>query len=134
MSIYGGRKAWKDFSDVSHRVPGGPPSVGVDEAPVDGAGSWTSVRRAQPANYILPLTRAWLDRLPADVQPAALVTRYPRIVNMIAAQWRDRRGCPSLFDELLGDRRGGRGGFPPTSRHDLLSLQEYWYNGRPRGQ
>ncbi|MGH8801119.1 MAG: hypothetical protein ACREX6_02330 [Casimicrobiaceae bacterium] len=134
MSIYGGRKSWKDFSDLSHRVPDRERSAEVDEVQVDHGADWASIRRAQPADFILPVTQAWLTTLPADVLPTALIARYPRVVNMIAAQWWDRRECPSLFNELLGDHRGGRAGFPRASQRDLLSLQEYWYNGHASDQ
>jgi hypothetical protein len=35
----------------------------------------------------------------------------------------------AVVRELLGDRRGGRAGFPPAVRRDLLRLQEFWYSG-----
>lgn len=129
MSIYGGRKHWKNFGDLDHRVPAGAPPADIDDAPVDRGADWASMRKARPADFILPATRAWLDALPADVVPASLVERYPRIVNMIAMHWSDRLQCARLFDELLGDRRAGRAGFPPASQRDLLDLQEFWYNG-----
>ncbi|HMA31767.1 MAG TPA: hypothetical protein VKT00_08140, partial [Casimicrobiaceae bacterium] len=90
---------------------------------------WQAVRKATPAAYLLPSTRKWVESLPDDVCPKVLAKRYPRIVNMIAAQWNDRGGCPELFQELLGDRRGGRAGFPPGAYRDIVALQEYWYNG-----
>ena len=90
---------------------------------------WLALRKAAPANYLLPSTLKWVQGLPADVYPVTLVARYPRIVNLIAAQWNDRAGCPLLLDELLGDRRGGRSGFPPAAHRDIVGLQEYWYNG-----
>jgi hypothetical protein len=46
-------------------------------------------------------------------------------------QWNDRIACPAYFDELLVDRRGGRQGFPPAVRRDLLKLRDYWYGGEP---
>jgi hypothetical protein len=49
---------------------------------------------------------------------------------MIAVQWNDHRGAPGLFEDLLTDRRGGRAGFPPAVRRDLLSVQEFWYSGQ----
>ena len=65
-----------------------------------------------------------------DAEGAAeeVATRFPRIVNLIASQWNDRHGAPKLFEELLVDRRGGRAGFPPAVRHDLLRLREFWYS------
>lgn len=136
MSIYGSRRRWKDFHDLHHRIPSGTvPGAGgqapeeVDEVRVDRGADWAHQRKAKPADFILPSTRAWLSTLPAEIMPVALATHYPRIVNTIAMHWSDKRGCPELFDELLSDRRGGRAGFPAASARDLLNLQEYWYNG-----
>jgi tankyrase len=64
------------------------------------------------------------------VAPCALASQFPRIVNLIAAQWNDHQNTPELFADLLGDRRGGRAGFPPAVRRDLLNLQEFWYSGK----
>lgn len=129
MSIYGSRKRWKDFNDIHHTVPGDAPPRRDQENPVDRGADWAAQRKAQPADFLLPSTRAWIATLPADVVPSALMVRYPRILNAIAMQWTDKLGCPKLFDELLSDRRGGRAGFPAASQRDLLNLQEYWYNG-----
>jgi hypothetical protein len=128
MSIYGGRRGWGDLNDVVQPItrpsPPGP-------APTDTATSseWSSVRKAKPAQYLLPQSEKWFDALPPEVAPCALASNFPRIVNVIVAQWNDHRGAPDLFAELLGDRRGGRAGFPPAVRRDLLKLQEFWYSG-----
>ena len=90
---------------------------------------WSSVRKAKPADYLLPQSEKWFDALPQQVAPCALASQFPRIVNLIVAQWDDHRGAPQLFEDLLGDRRGGRAGFPPAVRRDLLRLQEFWYSG-----
>ena len=67
---------------------------------------------------------------PNDVAPCALASQFPRLVNLIVSQWNDHRNAPGLFEELLGDRRGGRAGFPPAVRRDLQNLQEFWYSGK----
>jgi hypothetical protein len=128
MSIYGGRRAWKDFNDVYQKTVAGE-SAHRESAAAVASDEWLALRKAAPANYLLPSTLKWVQGLPADVYPVTLVARYPRIVNLIAAQWNDRAGCPLLLDELLGDRRGGRSGFPPDAHRDIVGLQEYWYNG-----
>ncbi|MBS0325159.1 MAG: hypothetical protein JSS46_01280 [Proteobacteria bacterium] len=132
MSIYGSRKRWNELQDLQRQVRDGAPQDAADEAPPDRGADWAPQRKAEPADFILPATRTWLAALPDDVRPATLVERYARIVNRIAQQWNDKVGCPALFDELLGDRRGGRAGFPAKSQRDLVRLQEYWYNGRGR--
>ncbi|MHB8495660.1 MAG: hypothetical protein ACYDDG_14030 [Casimicrobiaceae bacterium] len=129
MSIYGGRRGWKDFNDVfQKRAASGAPGETAASAAAAGDG-WLDARKAAPANYLLSSTRKWIESLPDDVHPNALATRYPRIVNLIAAQWTDHGTCPLLFEDLLGDRRGGRAGFPPDVHRDLVCLQEFWFNG-----
>ena len=123
-SIYGrNRGGWDDLNDVVQPVrPRG-------AAPNRDDTDWSGVRKAKPADYLLPQSEKWFDALPPEVAPRALATQFPRIVNLIVSQWNDHRGAPELFEELLGDRRGGRAGFPPEVRRDLLKIQEYWYIG-----
>ena len=129
MSISGGRRGWSDLNDVVQPI--------TRPRTVDGSGSalkssidWSSVRKAKPADYLLPQSEKWSDGLPPQIAPCALATHFPRIVNVIVAQWNDHVNAPGVFEELLGDRRGGRAGFPPAVRRDLLVLQEFWYRGR----
>lgn len=126
-SIYGGsRGGWRDMNDVVQPVT----HLRKEAAqPRPDATDWSGVRKAKPADYLLPQSEKWFDALPPDVAPCALASQFPRIVNLIVAQWNDHRGAPDLFEELLGDRRGGRAGFPPAVRRDLLKIQEYWYSG-----
>jgi len=125
-SIYGGsRGGWNDLNDVVQ--PARPLAVVSERVPDDR--DWSSVRKARPADYLLPQSEKWFDALPPEVAPRTLATQFPRIVNLIVAQWNDHRGAPDLFEELLGDRRGGRAGFPPAVQRDLLKVQEYWYRG-----
>lgn len=125
-SIYGGNRGWSDMNDVVQ--PMARPQAADVAAPADTT-DWSKMRKAQPANFLLPQSEKWFDSLPTQIAPCALATQFPRIVNLIARQWDDHRGAPELFAELLGDRRGGRAGFPPAVRRDLLKLQEYWYSG-----
>jgi hypothetical protein len=132
MSIYStNRGGWRELNDVVQSVPPRPQSAGAAQPNPDTT-DWTSVRKARPAEYLLPLTEKWFDAFPADQAPCALTSQYPRVANLIAVQWRDHRGAPELFDDLLTDKRGGRAGFPPAVRRDLLMLQEYWYRGHLR--
>lgn len=124
--IYGGTRGWSDLNDVVQPVvrPAAGSAPSKDEAT-----DWSRVRKARPADYLLPQSEKWFDSLPPHLAPCALASQFPRIVNMIVVQWNDHRGAPELFAELLGDRRGGRAGFPPAVRRDLLMLQELWYSG-----
>ena len=136
MSIYStNRGGWRELNDVVQTVPRAQPAVSPSASssqPQADTTDWTSVRKAHPAEYLLPLTEKWFDAFPPDKAPCALASQYPRVANMIAVQWRDHRGAPELFEDLLTDKRGGRAGFPPAVRRDLLMLQEYWYRGQLR--
>lgn len=129
MSIYGGRRGWNDLNDVVQPITR-PRAAERPASPLQAATDWSTVRKARPADYLLPQSEKWFDSLPAEVAPCALASQFPRIVNLIVSQWNDHRNAPALFEELLGDRRGGRAGFPPVVRRDLLNLQEYWYSGK----
>ena len=129
MSIYGGRRGWNDLNDVVQPIARARQAE-VAAKTVDDNARWASVRKAQPANYLLPQSEKWFDSLPPSVAPCALASQYPRVVNMIVAQWNDHRHAPEVFADLLGDRRGGRAGFPPPVRRDIENLQEYWYSGK----
>lgn len=91
-------------------------------------------RRSPPSPQDQELSRvslAWLDLLPARVQPLALCTRYPRIANRLAVCWADPVLTDLVLDDLLIDRRGGRQGFPAAVLADLLMLREL-HERRPR--
>jgi hypothetical protein len=128
MSIYTrGRGGWKEMNDVVQAVPRAHAAVAAETRP--DTTDWTSVRKARPAEHLLPLTEKWFDAFPPDKAPCALASQYPRICNLIAVHWNDHRGAPELFEDLLTDRRGGRAGFPPAVRRDLIAVQETWYSG-----
>ena len=128
MTIYGRRKGSLNY-DVFHEthVAAAPAATSTDVSH-DEFQDWSSVRKARPANHLLPVSQQWLERLPHDVCPLALAMQFPRIANLVAMQWNDRRACPAYFEELLIDRRGGRRGFPADVRHDLTKLRDYWYS------
>jgi hypothetical protein len=128
VSIYGGRRGWSDLNDVVQPIPRARPAE-VARTVANDSTDWSSVRKARPADFLLPQSEKWFEGLPPEVAPCALATAFPRIVNLIASQWNDHGGAPDLFAELLGDRRGGRAGFPPAVRRDLVRLQAYWYSG-----
>ena len=129
MSIYGRRQGWNDLNDVVQPASPQLALSPVSPSALTSTTDWSSVRNAKPADYLLPQSEKWFDALPQQVAPCALASQFPRIVNLIVAQWDDHRGAPQLFEDLLGDRRGGRAGFPPAVRRDLLRLQEFWYSG-----
>ena len=82
-------------------------------------------RRVQPLNQQLPAAARWAANLPEEVQPRILLQRLPRIANLVARLWQDDNALRVYLDDLLGDRRKGRRGFPPEIHSELLVLREY---------
>lgn len=87
------------------------------------------LRRAQPYSEALPVTLRWMHKLPAEVQPVALLKQFPRIANALAHTWHDSSEFERTLDDLIIDRRGGRRGFPAEVTEELLVLRDY-YQGR----
>ena len=130
MSIYGRRKGLTGYETIQ-----GEPFMGtapVDmRPPLDDSRDWSHLRKARPVEVLLPMGERWLRSLPPNVRPQALEAQFPRIVNLIALQWDDRKRCPDYFLELTTDRRGGRRGFPPAVGRELSVLLDYWYAREP---
>lgn len=85
------------------------------------------LRKANPVNVMLPVGRRWLDSLPEEMRPLHLVKEFPRLVNLIALEWRDPAAAARLLTELLGDSRHGRQGFPPAVHVELHRLHFHAY-------
>ena len=80
-------------------------------------------RKAVPANLPLPRTLTWAESLPPDIRPTALLRRYARIANLIAATWPDAKAFETYMESLLTDKRGGcRQGFPVDVLRELTTL------------
>ena len=130
MSIYG-RRGWDNVSDLHPKAVVPENTLSGDSSA--GARDWSKLRKAKPAEYLLPSSKKFLDQLPPEVLSGALASQYARIVNLIALHWNDRSSCASYFKELLTDQRGGRQGFPAPVRRDLVELWAYWTRmGPPR--
>jgi hypothetical protein len=67
----------------------------------------------------------WVFGLPAALRPEWTVLLFPRIANRIARCWRDADMLDALFDDLLNDRRGNRGGLPPQVHDELVRLDRH---------
>jgi hypothetical protein len=89
------------------------------------AGDGKHQRRGAPANVLIPPTLKWVETLPPNVRPTALLRQYPRIVNLIAAAWRDPQSFDTYMDSLLTDKRGNRKGFPSEILNELDALRRY---------
>jgi hypothetical protein len=70
-------------------------------------------------------TELWLLRLPPKLRPMALADQFPRVANRLARDWSDAFLREFCFEDLLVDRRGGRRGFPPEVKDELLRLQRF---------
>jgi hypothetical protein len=95
-------------------------------------GTYGRLRKAAPANRVLPRTLKWAEELPAAVKPVALVRQFPRIANLIAAAWDDLVQFEIYMDSLLTDKRGGRKGFPAGVIAELTALDIHRHAARER--
>ena len=77
---------------------------------------------AQHEDRLSPPAETWLAGLPEHAQPRRLAARHPRIVNRLAELWADRHASAAALDSLAVDERGGRGGFSPAIRAELMRL------------
>jgi hypothetical protein len=85
---------------------------------------WSHKRIAVPCNSLLPSTLLWAKELPVEVAPTALIENFPRIANLLAANWKDPRAFYSYMRGLLTDSRGGgRQGFPSNIKEELVKLR-----------
>jgi hypothetical protein len=125
MSIY--RRIGETPDEVPPKKPDAQPAARTAAAapPPDGKDP-KLLRRGSPATVLVPPTTKWLETLPANVRPHALVRQFPRIANLIAAAWRDPKSFYGYMESLLHDKRGGRKGFPPEILHELVALQQFY--------
>ncbi|MEO7338883.1 MAG: hypothetical protein ABIV63_20105 [Caldimonas sp.] len=75
---------------------------------------------------LMPATLKWLDLLPEYARPTRFCERFPRIVNQFAIVWADRKLCKVYFETLMGDDRGGRAGFGPEVRKEIVRLRVFY--------
>jgi hypothetical protein len=64
----------------------------------------------------------WIRRLPTDARPLHLIDSVPRIANSLAERWNDLAEAAEYMNGLLIDRRGGRHGFAPYIKKELVVL------------
>ncbi len=133
MSIYHPHPAFftPDLDVHWHPVPSRASRAGRHVPPPPDDPRWRALRRAQPAEVLLPRTRRWLASLPEAVCPYHLAVLFARLANRIAADWDTPDACSSFLYCLLTDRRGGRRGFPPAVLKELLALRAYYAATHP---
>jgi hypothetical protein len=100
------------------------------EAPKE-SGDAAAQRKRDPAGDPLPKTMTWVAKLPHDIRPMALLRSYPRIANLLAANWTEPASFRPYIDELFVDRRGDRQGFPPEVMEELFALRGYYEDMHP---
>ena len=120
MSIYR-RTDRVPLNDVSvttqRREDGAQPQNDVD---------WTTRRAKEAATGLLRPTAHWVSTLPRDVVPHALLSKFPRIANLLAVLWQDPGSLRRYLDDLLVDKRGNRQGFPLDILRELFALRAYY--------
>lgn len=118
-------------TDVAQGVHVNTDAQAPQGAASDDQSEWVGRRKAQPANVILPATQHWLDSLPVESRPHALAKQFPRVANLIAANWNNPADCGACIYSLLHDQRGGRRGFPREVTEDIMNLRVYYTRLHP---
>jgi hypothetical protein len=112
------------------RVPLNDLAIGVGQRPPSAAPTanedWSKRRAAVPASGLLRPTVAWALELPVDVQPNALLAKFPRVANLVAVLWKDPDSLRRYVDDLLVDKRGNRQGFPLDVLREIFRLRAYF--------
>jgi len=100
------------------------PPAGLDVARQLRSPSWAArPRAAEPTDHaILGRTVDWILNLAPDARPMHLADSIPRIANALAERWSDPEAAGEFVSDLLIDRRGGRRGFPPDIKKELVML------------
>jgi hypothetical protein len=123
-SIYRGWRALpSDVHDQDVTVRGPTPRKMCTTEP---AKDYGSLRKGRPADRLLPRTVDWILALPPTLRPHLLAGKYARIANQLCTTWNDPAACRLYFDDLMSDRRGGRGGFPMGIGKELLALRRFY--------
>ena len=74
---------------------------------------------------VSPQAWSWLESLPSEVRPKALVVQFPHVVNQLALLWRSDAECLHHLRNLMVDQRGGRRGFPVAVADEIAKLYEW---------
>jgi hypothetical protein len=120
MSIYG-RTDRVPLSDVAATAQ---PRTGDLQAQNDV--DWTTRRARGPATGLLRPTAQWAASMPREVVPHALLSKFPRICNLLAVLWQDPGSLRRYLDDLLVDKRGNRQGFPVNILRELFALRAHY--------
>jgi len=134
MSIY--RKIAKDVpSDIVMTGSPRKPQKSEEQLRADRAREELERSRRSkgaPSNVVLPRTLAWAVKLSPDVRTDELMRSFPRIANLLAANWDEPEATYAYFDRLLVDSRGNRKGFPRAVESELIALRRYYGTVHPQ--
>ena len=129
MSIYGSRRDRAFDDDLAWEKvlqKGAAPEAHPAADPPPSAEDLARLRKANPADYLLPASVNWLRALPNESRPIVLATEYPRVINLIVLHWNDAAAGHAYFDELLVGRRPGRRGFPAAAHREIVALRKHF--------
>ena len=87
---------------------------------------WTGRRRTRADVDLSDLAHQWLNALPEFARPKVLSARHARLANQLAILASEPAACEAFLDGLLVDHRGGRGGFAPSIRAEIVRLARYY--------
>jgi len=111
-----------DFAEARRALD--EPPAGLEAARLLRQPNWDSRRRPpQPTDHaILGRTVDWLLELAPNARPERLADSIPRIANALAERWPTPDAAAEYVSDLLIDRRGGRRGFPPEIKKEVVML------------
>ena len=139
MSIYrtidGLKRGGIDDEKVEMITPGGVDAGGPQAEPephrpgLIPEPDWTKLRRAVPVTELMPGTLRWAANLPSELRPQALLAKYPRVANLVAACWKEPESFHMCVEGLVvvTGRRVKRRGFPDDVLGELVNLQTHNY-------
>ena len=67
----------------------------------------------------------WVVSLPPTLRPYVACEQFPRVINAVAASWRDLAYSLQVIDHMINDYRGGRRGFPAAVQAELQALHQH---------
>jgi len=121
-----------DFSDARRALD--EPPAGLEHARRLRPAAFQHRRRPPlPTDHALAGTTVeWILSLAPTTRPAQLADAIPRIANALAERWGDSQSASDYLNDLLIDRRGGRQGFPPAIKRELVGLHLLLRRNRAR--
>ena len=101
----------------------------IETTPEKAETDWSHQRKTAPFNQLLPFTSVWAEDLPPQVRPTALMATFPRVANLVAANWKEPVAFRIYMQSLLADSRRGRRGFSSEIKEELVKLRMFYYFG-----